>query len=194
MVSSGCLLILDTWGLFSRASTRDCSRVLASKRQCSLYFRSERVRTIARVRSAEQASDPLLICRGSVKPFICLLDYDYVSHIVLYMVNFVILYHTIILIDKIFNKKMSVYHSSKLNYFYMSKNLDNVFDGLEKLKSFRFWTFLLIKPSVIKHNSYKTFSKSQLTHFYLTGLSSVSADMQYICLTGISVEAVNDRL
>jgi hypothetical protein len=34
-------------GLFSRASTRDCSRALGSKRQCSLQFRSERMRTFA---------------------------------------------------------------------------------------------------------------------------------------------------
>jgi hypothetical protein len=77
--------------------------------------------------------------------------------------------------------------------FFISKNIDDLFDFAESMKSLGFRTFWLKKPSAPKYSPYKTLSKFELAHFSVLGLHSVR-HVQYVSTNGIGIEPLNSEL
>jgi hypothetical protein len=72
----------------------------------------------------------------------------------------------------------------------MSKNVDDFFDDTKTMKSFRFRTFWLTKPSTPKYSSLKTFQNLNRHIFVVSELNSVR-HTQYVCTNGIGVQSFN---
>jgi hypothetical protein len=73
----------------------------------------------------------------------------------------------------------------------MRKTIEDFLDDAETIKSFRFRSFWLKKPSAQKYISNKSLSKFE--HCFVSGLSSVR-HVLYVCISEIGIEPINSKI